>query len=385
MWLRFDPIPAPSSVMITVPAALSANLRTNQKGNRSGDGSDELRTFRYLFMMFLLIAGSIFLNSLNLFVKRPPNVSLTAVLALLADLAVIVCFPVHFTYPLIVTISAIAALAQMGQPLRPPVAATCVLLAGVVTLSLNPQSSYPPLLGITDLYQAGILQAVHFFLILATMVQSRKFFQLGNFFAGILIASSVAVIKVTWSSTSKELTLMGSLLCVSGLILVLLARRTVRVTLKNRFTAEYASWTLCVSAIVSYENFLITGLSLIVAVLLRYSVAAPVPVEKAATKQSAREAELTIHAAHVSTTLSRRKGPAISTPPTEEATTGEDLTVGPIELGDLPVPADTIPDASTASSSIVVTCSVDAPSLVTAPMYESDEDEIFRRIANNSS
>lgn len=374
--------------MITVPAALSANLRTNHKGNRYGDGAEELRTFRYLFMMFLLIAGSIFLNSLNLFVKRIPNVSLTAVFALLADLSVIILFPVHFSSPLIVTLSAIAALAQMGTPLRLSVAATCVLLSGVVALSLNPQTAYPPLLGISDSYQAGVIQAFFLLMILATILQSRKFFQLGNFFAGILIASSVAVVKVTWTCTSNQITAIGSILCVSGLILVLLARRTVRVTLKNRFTAEYASWTLIVSTIISSytsQNFLISALSLIIAMMLRYTVNSPIQAEKAGTKQLGRDAEHTVHAAHVSTTLSRRKGAALSGSQTEEPTAGEDLTIGPIELGDLPIPADAIPDTSTASSSIVVTCSTEVPSVVTAPMYESDEDEIFRRIANNSS
>lgn len=368
--------------MITVPPNL---LAPRLRASRSRTPDQDVESFKFFFVMIFLMVVSIFQNFSNLFGKRKPSIVLSAVIALALDIAALAIYPVHLTYPFLVSVSTALALARMGKSLRPPIVATSILLSGVVILTVDPHKTYSPTLNVQEVSQAVTLQVATCVLIVVTTVQAKQFFVFGKFLAGLLVACTVGIITTTSFLVQKDPFAVSHVgIVVSGLALVLLARRTVRIALRPlSFSPEYASWSLLFTVLLASPlvtggstNFdssdvLVLGLSLIVALLQRFSQA-PVVVE---TKPVRSETDPPVPVL-VSSSLTRRK--PISQPMATADTTEH------TEMADLPQPdKESVSEVSTASSSVVVVAPDRATEMVSANM-DLDEDEIFRRIANST-
>ena len=367
--------------MITVPPNL---LAPRLRASKSRTPDQDVESFKFYFVMIFLVVVSIFQNFSHLFAKRKPSIVLSAVIAFALDIAVLSIYPVHLTYPFLVSVSTALAMARMGKSLRPPVVGTSILLAGVVILTVDPHKTYPSTLNVQDVSEVVLLQIATCVLIVVTTVQAKKFFVLGNILAGLLVACTVGIISTASFLVQKDPFALSHVgIVVSGIAIVLLARRTVRIALRPpSLSPEYASWSLLFTVLLSsplvtggIANFessdvLVLGLSLIVAVLQRFSQA---PVVAAKPVRSDAEAPVPVL---VSSTLTRRK--PVNQPMAAVETTEH------TEMAELPQPdKESVSEVSTATSSVVVVAPDRATEMVSANM-DLDEDEIFRRIANST-
>ena len=345
--------------MLTIPPELAAvNLRASR--SRTDANDESLRHMKYFLVLFLSIFGSVFLNSLNFLARRVANISLTAVLAFAVDAAIIIVYPPHLVFPLLVAISSIFALSSAGRPLRQSVLVASCVLGFVVALSIEPSVKYKPWM----LKSVGQCVGVQIGSLVLAFISHRGILARINFFCGgLLLTCSVMVMK-SIAVALQEKALLSVPLGISGLAILILLRRSMRLTLRNQVTAQYSSWSVLFVSLTFFDPSIDRGfplvLSILVAILLRFIVASPVAtgVKLAEPDQPAQPVPM------AAVTLTQRRKVITSTP---DEVLEEDL-----------------PTASEVSTTtVVIVKPVVSASMVEAEI-DADEDEVFRRIANSS-
>ena len=326
------------------------NLRATGLRNRGdySSSSDGIKYLKYFFVVFLAIFASVFFNSINYLSRRLHSVSVTAFAAFLVDTALIVAYPPDLIFPFLISLTTCFTLPQATRKLRQSIVFTIMVLSLVIVLSIEPTVKYSPALLTGSLTHTIAIYPVS---ILTAFVSTNRIFVRANcFIAGFLVACSVLAVRAAWQFP---------VFVVLALPTVLLIRRSLRLVLRGQASQEYASWTVILVALISYDPLSTRGfvflLSLIVGVLLRFSstVASPVPTERKPIEQP----EVPIPLAAMTLTQRRK-------------------VVG-VQDDDFDKPMS---EATTAATSIIIQQPV-ASKMSTAEI-ESDEDEIFRRIAN---
>jgi hypothetical protein len=342
------------------PEFQAANLRAGRLRD-SGDATEGLRNTKYFLLLFLSIFGSIFLNSLNLFSRRAGSVSLTALLAFAFDFAIIGLFPANLVFPIIVTVSSTFA----GRPLRPGVVFACTVLSFVVALSIDPARTYTPWM-LASIEQCGMIQAVA--ATIASLAHKPILARIKFFLAGLLVACSALVSKSIVFAVKHGEPILSLPLAVTGLVTLVLLRRSVRLTLRGQLTPEYGSWSVISVSLVFFDpnadKGIVLVLALVVGVFLRFSVTT-VPVVNH-NKQPEIE-QLANPAPIQEMTLTQRRKIIPSTPS---------------ETMEVEMPA--VSEVSTAVSSGILVVQPSTTSTMMTAEIESDEEEILRRIANST-
>ena len=338
------------------------NLRASGQRRNASSSTEGLKYARYFLLIFLGIFGSIFFNCTNYLSKRYPSISITAVLAFLMDVALVAACPSDLVFPLLVTVSCSLTLAQQpNRKLRQSIVFANILISLVIILSTEPSVQY----SVPLLRQGGIEIAVvvAFFALAVSFLTTTRFVlnKISNFFlAGLLVACSVLLIKTVC---------LFPLFAPVTLPLLLYIRRSVRLVMRGPVTQEYASWTVVLVSLACYDQAttqpFVLFLCLTVGVLLGFASTA-VTVER---KQTAAPVGATDPMPLAAMTLTqRRKGPPVP---------GSDVSVE-----DEQVPTESGTATTSVSSSIVVIQRPTDVAISTAEI-DSDEEEIFKRIAIN--
>lgn len=220
--------------MINQVVELSSNLRAG-RSRRGESSADDLKRMKTMFVCFLGILVSIFINYVNLKRKRSGRrISISALLACLIDISLLVCFPLQAIYPLVVLLSTGAMLhAQAsGHQAEPRPAFLVIAILGSVTNALafsqSPQSQEPSPF-------ASNLFLLVFVFSFTTLVAKKihRFLRFKAIICGVLSAFSAVAVAVT----SADFSIPSLILAI---LIVILSRRTVALHL-HQISPEYAA------------------------------------------------------------------------------------------------------------------------------------------------
>jgi hypothetical protein len=303
------------------------------------------------------------------------------------ELATLVLYPVHSTYPLIVTASTLAVFVsgKLGSraKVRTSIFAICAILSAVVAVSAM-ASTDPVLTDFVKPEQALVLLGSGVIFCVLAMFVVKRVFWLKNFIAALLTTVSVFALKVcVHLFTADGVTWVSVGAVASAVAIVLSARRTI--SMHILFSSELASWTVCLVTLVmcpvwtvktaTSEQITPLLISLVNGYLLRHTwVMAPDSFKKS-------DDETTEPAA---TTVTRRKhltgSSGIELRSVNETPPEDDYGVVKVDTAEfeVAVPSST---ASTASSSRNESVVIVAQPTLAAAEIDSDEDEVFRRIS----
>ena len=330
--------------------------------------------------MFAAIFVSVFLNFLALNKRRNKSVSFAPVLALVIEVFVLLAFPVHATYPLLVTVSTCAVIlsGSLGKQYQPrvPFLVACMLLSAIVAVSAM-SSLEKVVTDNADTSTLLILQAVVVVVcVLATFLlkRTRFFFWLKNVIPAILTGLSVMIVKSVGRIVSLNDSFgVSACMVVSSLAVLAVVRKTMSTNVQ--FSIQFASWSLAIVAtavspvwtvsVADSTHVMPLLTSLINAYLLRHCLVGTA-VAKDKTDAAAEPEP-------IASTLSRRKVIASSSI--------ELKPVVHVDAGEFEV---AVSGVSTASSSRTESLVISAQPAVTVAEIESDEDEVFRRITTIS-
>lgn len=349
----------------------SPNLRAGR--SRSEESAEDLRRMKSLFLWFVAITLSIFLNYTNLRRKRNRGgINFPAFLAVIVDLAILLTLPVHALYPLLVVVSTVVTNVLTSNPSSEPRPA--VLVASLLTSATN--LFVFPLPQNLDISGSRYLVYLNFAAAFCCMIHFliHRVSFLRNFFCGLLSASSALAVNITSSNVYPHSLILTT-------IIVLLSRRTVAMNLRQ-INAEYASWSILSVTVIGNMLLQSSTMSLILSVTCGVAIRflfqpcarnlkqdQPAPITTVVTASSMRRKNISGNFSAVElkqvVTLTDENIEWDANVPSEQ-----DSTIPPNDSGAV----------NTRSSSGVIVVRSSDHLTVDSVELDEDEDEIFRRI-----
>lgn len=231
---------------------ITQHLRTRQ--GRGRDVAEDMKKIKSVFMVFLLIFASVYLNFLNLTRKRRRSkfVAPIAILALILDIVVLITYPLHVVFPLVVVLSTAAV--KISDSIRATIFFPSLVFSFIIVL-VNSADSTRPAAELAPMTVAFTSAAVSAVLVLVAQRLVMRFPNSKNPICGLLTCYSVletkslATIALTLAETPDIIT---SIAAVSlGVLGLVLARRFISTVLLSQFSVEYSSWSLMIIAFVA--------------------------------------------------------------------------------------------------------------------------------------